>query len=631
MSVHSKLLPPQNIFFVASFLMTSVSSVSKTTEITQVSRKLRLGQQQAIDIIFPLFDQFPSVFTPPRLLSLFLTIYISVQALLLTIWPNSIFYYNKDQTISNALSIFLYVFWFIDPVYSKEKENLGNLIFELIILVVFVSWSVLMIVYYISKKSFFKWTLVITKILYDFVLPIVIVPSSMFFSISIYQLLRHSSALTWVNTVFGFITTLVLFILFKYSFEFESRSVVIPKAIFQTYDYLVFFLYFVFNCSFVTLTYITSTYVDWLQVLITGFHLVSMLYVLRLSFGFSFHKKFDCIVAFTFITSSIGSDITMIVLFFYKDAAADFIPYTILACLVVVCFIIYTLFTNHYYSKVNKAMSSIKEENAELLEANEDAPVRGSDDYFANLGLGHNYLLAKSYLYTALAQHSEYITNSSYFTFLIKAYDTNESVSVVAQVLTFFPFEQRHLNHVYRALISRRDLSIADRFLIYQIYKVKSLRASSTLQVTNDIVNELKEINEQSESNINSFWQLTKPSIPFIETISSNMHKNIISWKEALDMYPNTSKISYEYSRFLAESLTNFEAAIIQKHRANLIESGISFAVDTSFRSFAREYPNYLLDGIVTHNGAKIKKQKYTRGTHASQSTRTSSENSIRS
>ena len=437
--------------------MTSVSSVSKTTEVTQITKKLRLGQQQNIDIIFPLIDQFPSVVAPPRFLILFLGIFVSIQVLLLNVWPNSIFYKGDNENISNALSIIFYLFWFVDPVYHKDQSLIQNFVCVILILVIFVSWSVFMVFYYNSKKSFFRWSLIVSKILYDIILPIFLVPSAMFFSLSIYQLLRESTALTWLNTIFGFLTAFVLFLLFKYIFEFESRSVVIPKILFQTYDYSVSFYYISFNSFFITLTYITSTYVDWLQILITIFHILSLLYILRLAFGFSFHKKLECILDLSFITSSIGCDIAMIVFYFVGDEVPDYAPFVVIAVLLVICFIIYATYTNYFFSKVNKAMSSLNEENGEQAETNEDAPARGSDDYFASLGLGHNYLLAKSYLYVALAQHSEYITNSSYFTFLIKAYDTNESVSVVAQVLTFFPFEQRHLNHVYRALISRRD------------------------------------------------------------------------------------------------------------------------------------------------------------------------------
>lgn len=46
--------------------------------------------------------------------------------------------------------------------------------------------------------------------------------------------------------------------------------------------------------------------------------------------------------------------------------------------------------------------------------------------------------------------------------------------------------------------------------------------------------------------------------------------------------------------------MTNFEGTVVQKHREDLIEAGTSFAVDNSFKSFAKTHPNYLIDGIVT-------------------------------
>ena len=154
---------------------------------------------------------------------------------------------------------------------------------------------------------------------------------------------------------------------------------------------------------------------------------------------------------------------------------------------------------------------------------------RDNDEYFAMIVLAHNYQLTKSYLFVALAQHSEHITNLSYFTFLIKTYDTNEIVCVATQVITFFPFEQRQLNRVYQAHVGRRNLSFTGCFLVFQIYKVKSLRASSTLQITNEIISELNDINEQSEANINCFWQLMKPSTQFINTFGSSIHKNLVN------------------------------------------------------------------------------------------------------
>ena len=193
------------------------------------------------------------------------------------------------------------------------------------------------------------------------------------------------------------------------------------------------------------------------------------------------------------------------------------------------------------------------------------------------------------------------------------------------QIINFFPGESRLLSRMTMMLMAKRSLTFEQRFLIYQVYKVKTLRQFSSSSDSQIKLNELKNMSRTIETITRSSLDNTNLKSSFFEALSIKAKRAHAIWREAMVDYPNNPKFCNEYCRYLVEAESNFPESLEIKNRENMIEMGKNYSFDFSFVSMVRVFPVYLKKEILDLKGnIKVKASN----NRASSSSENSSNNS---
>ena len=564
------------------------------TESTEVKQAAELRKSK-LDIIFPLFDQMNSVVRIPGIIYKIGTLFFYLQTLTVSLWPQSPYYTSASASELSALRYFMLIFWFTDI-----NDYVGSILPSFAAVAVVTVLTLLIIIfqlhYYSTRRSFMKWSLYLTKLFLDFVAPILIIPAAGVIATSFLLVVRNGDGIYWVYLVFGAVFYAILMAIALYSLKLNARSAVIAKCSFPVFDDTALTLYFCSSTIFMVLAAVLTTYPDWSLQICTGVHFVVEILIFIQTLVLPSHHTIDNAILSGVILSGIVMDFLMFIFYFVPETSCTII-YVLMFVLVVVFSVVMYFVLSSSIKKIKKILT-----NEDNMSESEKVTV------FTEEKLDQNEGRALTFLRVGFTQCCDLFIDNSLVNFLIKSLRKNSSFSQLLQIVTYFPSEQRSVNVLFKLLHLKRDLTFPERFLIYQVQRIKTLRASHSSLSATELLLELHTANEQCEANINSFWSSTSPSICFCETRNHELDKTSLLWLEAIDTYPNNPKMSYEYSRFLVECVTNFELAIFHHQKAELIEGGRSFAVDTSFRSFVREFPAYLKKGIVNVKGKKMTK-----------------------
>ena len=593
----------------------SVVSKSATSVTDNNKQKLLVGRQQKIDILFPLFDQMNTTVKIPTFITFIVAVYVCYQFLLVTIWVKNPFYDVATDYAVATIPIFLEVFWFANT-RDYQRTMTINLIIVIVFSVFTFGWLCFQLYYYAAKRSFIKWTLYVTKIIFDIVAPVLIMPTATFISVSFLELAQNGNNIAWAYLVVGVVCIIIVFTIFATGLVLNSKSIILTNTPFPVVESSGFLSYTVLSACTHILSFIFFVYPDWLCFCTQLIHLAGSVWILIISTRFQFYKLVQNCLFSGFVTAGIVLDVMMCILYFAGEIEESFTAFTMLGLGVIVPCIYAPI-----YKKVTKKICE------QLTYTGPNMTEEEKYHIFDDLGLGVNPTKAIKYLYVGIVNKCDLFVDMSLTSYIAKTTTSTRAVFSLAHTTAFFPSEMRLLNSLFRQIVNRRDIGFADRFMVFQLHRIKVLRASSSSAETNELLIELKNINAQCESHIKGFWTMTHADLAFNEFIWREWDTASLVWKEALFSYPNNSKISFEYSRFLTETMTNFDGAIYQQQRGDLIEGGRNFAVDSCFRSFVRTFPDYLLDEVLDIKGNKVQKVENKKGS-TMQTTRNSSNNS---
>jgi hypothetical protein len=226
--------------------------------------------------------------------------------------------------------------------------------------------------------------------------------------------------------------------------------------------------------------------------------------------------------------------------------------------------------------------------------------------YFKKLGVHESFLKAFRYLSVGISQNSIFFLNWSLIKFIAEAYPDSDSLSMVTQILSYFPSEYKLLNYYFCETLSQPNLHFFNRFLLYQVNNVKNiLEASASLSIPQKIF-EIKTLGKQSISMARRFWTNPAVDISYFYEFNKINHYIDAVYHEHLEKWPNNSRLTDNYSGFLVEGPTDFLRALKVKYRSTLIEAGISSVIDMPFRSLMRSFPHYLKRNIIDLKGKII-------------------------
>lgn len=581
------------------------SAISRSTTTENFNSGIRhdilTGKMKAIDSSFPIFDQLTQLRPIPKPVSYLFVIIFYAQCMFATLYPQSSIYDNLSEKDAHSLDIISMIFSFF-PRRPSESYIKGAL--YVLSTITFLSSVIFIcaIFHFRSTHRFSKVFLYPIRYILELLSLVLLIPSSWLCGNSFYLLFFEHRSVCWASLIVG-ILFVIIFGVFSLSWIIINGSTAYlnlsPIATHMPFHLLFFSLFSIIAIESEHIFYIFS---KWMSVVPMCLHFLFCFYIIWLMMYLPFWSLIANSIFFGTICSQLCGDFNSIIILFAFPKGAPFYVFFSLSLFVfigstIAYFFVMKLHIKSIHMKMSAPSSTIIEEEKIIL--------------FQKYGLNNSTMKALKYFYIAFSTASDFFLDSSLLHFLVSSFTETNVYMACIQILSFFPGETRHLNALFLSISSHRDLNIKDRFLIYQVYKIKTLRASSASIDSNDRLADLKTRTSNLELDVKSFWKLKKNNMFFLEHLSDEIKKLNGYWIESISDFPSSSKYSEEYCKFLIECSTDFDKALIQKRRAELIDLGANFTTDYAFKFFISSFPFYLLeDKIDIHGNIKIQNKK---------------------
>ena len=563
-------------------------------------RQLVLGQSSKMDLIFPLVDNLAQHTKLPFILTTLVTVYFYLQVIYTSLWPVSAFWDGAGQ-IGDILDIFREIFWFIGTRPPQSRL----LIVLLVLAALFViSFGIILIALYRFKTAhrFETWLLYCARIVLEVIAPVLFHPAAALTGSSIQRLAQQDEPEMWAFIIFSVIFFAGYIFLFWTGFSLSCCSACLNVTGYSMYDPKPLIIIALVSSGIVMLMYVVSLIDEWVFYFLQVAHALVCCLLLYLISYMPFHLLLGSVLTCSTLFTAMCLDICIII-FTAIGGVPSYAPLIVLLIGFVASSITFTIFFNLRTKKIHRDLTydsyDEEEDDGDEIEMTDEDKI----SRFMSLKLNRNERKALMYFRIGFQKMSDMFIDWSLMRFIVQTYQTNTAIAGCIQILALFPGESRQLNTLFINLTNKRDLSFIHRFLIYQVYRIKTLRQSSVSSDANEKLAELKRLSMQCESDINGYWLATEASIGYFEMIAADVTSLNALWQEAIRDYPNNSKFSDEYCRFLTECATDFDAAIYQKQRSELIEMGTNFSIDLSFRSMVKQYPDYIKKGIIDFKG----------------------------
>ncbi|EAX90800.1 Adenylate and Guanylate cyclase catalytic domain containing protein [Trichomonas vaginalis G3] len=405
------------------------------------------------------------------------------------------------------------------------------------------------------------------------------------------------------NFSYKIIISCILF-LFTYIYEYfgfimiqslASRTAFLTKGPLTNFDPAIMIYVIVTNIIVMNLYFLLRLFESWAQLLAILLHMGVYAY---LSYYMSYYQPFIDVLFQAlgdgwFFGVTVGDLLSFICYFIKKDMHY----YPLVGALIVFglatgCALIYSIIKRKKIIKqLDKSFSS-----------KDDAT-----DYFDELGLADNELTALLYLRIAFISYSPCFYEWTLVNYLIDTYNEELTLSTCLQMVHFFPKETRLLNKISKLLLKRRSLAFLDRFLIFQIDAVKTLRNFTVSNASKLKLVELRTMSRQCEMLARGAVDSPKLGTEYFESLAEKTQSANAIWRESILSSPNNPKFCEEFAKYLINAECDFPGGLKMKHRQNIIEFGTSFSVDNSFRMMIAAFPKYLTEKIVDFQGKIIK------------------------
>ncbi|EAX91028.1 Adenylate and Guanylate cyclase catalytic domain containing protein [Trichomonas vaginalis G3] len=486
------------------------------------------------------------------------------------------------------------IFTFQDPL-DYEGKHIVNVYICLAVSLCSLIWIYLMIFYNNKKYIIPTLLLYISSIVTDLICPSFITPATYVLCHGITGMSFNYDTVFLAEIIVGFISYCLFLFTFVSSILLKSRSVVLTNLPFPLFDSSPITIWTIMTSFGCILSALIKFFDDWFYVVLGVVHLLATLYVCyRLSF-IPFYEVWRNSTCLAIGITTCALDCNFFVLYAVPSLTYN---YTIFVFLIVLC-IAYILTTIYFIKKVAK----IKQQ----LTYQED--VTSASEYLSTLGIERSSHRAMMYIVVGLARLGDYFVDGSLTDYIINNDSLEATMSMLLQVVTFFPSESRKMDVLFKKLLMKRKLSYADRFLVYQVYRIKTRRLVSDTKDTLEMFNKLKQKNDDCKSMIRGLWDQPNIDVGFLSSLSMILNDVNAYFKFAISTNPNNLRITNEYANFLAECMTDFDRAIVQSIRAEYIGNGKNFNVDISFRSVVNKFPRYLKDNILDTKGRRVIKR----------------------
>lgn len=575
----------------------TVKSTS-TSQSSELRNQLLSNKRSYFDDLFPLLHNVVQYGAIPGPIVLIFALFMYIQLLYTSLWPKNSFYENMVY-LTKVMYWWGTVFWFVP---RGASFNTFTIVFVACLAVLLLSSIIIAAIFIQYKKTrrFNHWTFYPVNFVFQCIVPIMELPLSVIIGYSFTQFIEMGN----IDYLPHFIVSIILLALnsayFYISLSCYSKSIFVRITLTSSFDALTTFLYLMTNALSIILTYVLDMYAKWTTVIIQVIHLLIVLYLINQILYVPFHSFMSNSLMASIMTSCAFLDIVLIVGYFIPNIP-DYIPLVCLAAVLIISFPVFYYIAHISTMKICRDLTK-KDDEAE-------------PDFSRLKLLGHNKR-SMHYFRVGFFAMSDLFLDWSLLRYLME--NTMENDFEIIQLIALFPSEYRKLSILYSRAMQQVHVSFANRFLLFQVNKVNTLRQFSNSSAATEKLSQLKGMSMQFESAVNGIFISKELSIRMFEDCVGI--KNMINsfFLEALLDYPNNPKLCDEYCRFLIESAMDFEEGIRIKNRSELIESGHNFAVDHCFKEFVRGFPQYLKRGVLDEKGNFIKAKKTGKGSSTS-------------
>jgi len=499
---------------------------------------------------------------------------------------------------------------FVILVDYNDINNSDKLIEFLFVVftLTFLVWAVYELLSSAEKMRSGKVALKILRFVFQDLSMVFMTPLFLIFVSSLFQMSSDQTFLNYSLLGLSAISLTGYSLIFYFYINLSSRSACIHVNCMSTFNPSVIMQYMFGSNLFALFFVFFKGYSQWTALIIYFVHSIFCIELIYSTSFHVFHRTSSCITFSSMVCSLVSVDLFHIFAYFFQSIKIEFL----FGAILVFGGISYVCFSIYY----RKSIDSIKR----CLSLSQVGSMTDQEkiNHYIELGFLQDYEKALHYLRIGFISGSDLFFDWSLLRFIAQTHQISECISECLQILSFFPCETRELNMLMASSFNRRDLTCSERFLFFQVKRIKMLRQSSSSYDSMARLSDLKLLSKQSESEFRGFWNQESPSFSFFENYGEKLNKINDQWLDAIQEFPNNSKIRDEYTRFLLECTCELDDAIYHKHISELIETGANFAEDVSFRSFLRSFPDYFKKDLVDLSGNILSKKSLKSGSNSS-------------
>jgi class 3 adenylate cyclase len=231
---------------------------------------------------------------------------------------------------------------------------------------------------------------------------------------------------------------------------------------------------------------------------------------------------------------------------------------------------------------------------------------------FTEMGLSRSKSRALFFVNYAIANRLMGFYHPFFMNIIVKRWTTPSVLTDCARVMAWLPEVSRSLSVLCAMAVGRSDLGIEERFVCFQLERIRLGRESWSSASSSDKLLRLKTDTIASIQMMHSFWERSECSVTALQSFSRHLETADAIWKEAIADSPNAVSFHDTYATFLIEAPGHFSEAIVSRWRAEMIESGANFRIDHCFRRFVRRLPSYLTQGVLDVHGRFVRSSGQT-------------------
>ncbi|OHT01729.1 Adenylate and Guanylate cyclase catalytic domain containing protein [Tritrichomonas foetus] len=555
----------------------------------------------------------------PDIISYIIIIIEICQLYSVVIW-NAYSYTNVylDSSVAIFYNYFISIFLFI-----IEDNHIITFTTIAVLFALSLLFFVILGIIFSKSRRFIRWTLYVGKIILEFVPRCFIIPLGQFIGQVFLVITTEDST---PKDIAFFVIALVFYICFLVVLyvvdSFMAMSPYLSSSPTASLNSSIHFIITSVSSIFVIISHVFQLYGRWLDTLTIVIHVLFNVYLIFKMF----YLPFTRIVMNHFMSSIFSGCIVCDCMIMYEinNKVLPYLPYLIVQLASLVIFnIIYGFIMNKQARKASHNLM-YKSMIGDDIEAKEGSSLSNISDemrkqWFSDLKIDKFLPNCLYFIHIGLLNYSDLFIDFSLVKFAAEAFDNNKDlVCYIIQILALFPSESRLMNFFFSIAIQKSGLTFSQRFLLYEVHKIISVRQSSASIEINDRLVEMKHTTIKGINGSRGFWSNmpNSPDIFYQLRIFTDMGKALFN--ESIEKWPNNIRLAEEFQIFLIECGTDFIEGVKMKHRADLIEQGKNFVIDHSFRSLIHVVPDYLKKDIVNVKGHFITKNKLNNGSQAS-------------